>query len=37
MLYHGIMPKAFNSNSHGSVRGRMISWSSNPEGCWICL
>ena len=30
------MPEAFNSNSHGSVRGRSISWSINPGGCWIC-
>jgi len=28
------MPEAFNSNSHGSVRGRSISRSINPEGCW---
>jgi len=29
------MPEAFNSNSHGSVRGRNLIRSINPGGSWI--
>jgi hypothetical protein len=31
--YKGIMPEAFNSNSHGSARGQKISLFINPGGC----